>query len=293
MIFVRVADRKSMAQAAKELGLSAPYVSKRIKFLEDELRTQLLIRSTHYLSLTDVGEKYYKRCSDILSQLTVADEEVADLTTGLRGSLRVYCPQGFGEHVLTPIVAEFGQLYPEIMVDLRIADQSTSPMEKGVDLTIRTAELIDSSLVCTEIGTLKYQVCASPEFLKKGVPKSPEDLADFNCLIHTVQTAAREWPFRDGKKISTIIVDGNLHSSSGVVIYRACKHGAGIARLPEYDATRGVRGGYLKVLFPDQLTFTRTLRAYYPRTPHVPIRLETFTNFLKARMRGMAVAGWP
>lgn len=292
MIFVRVADRKSMTRAAQELNLSAPYISKRIKSLEAALGTQLLIRSTHYLSLTEVGEKYYRRCSEILAQLKVAHEEVTDLTSGLRGTIRLYSSQGFGERVLTPVVAEFGRHYPDIVVDLRIADQSTSPTEKGVDLTIRTADLADSSLVCTELGTLKYQVCASPEFLKTAVPKSPEDLANFNCLIHTVQSFAHQWTFTDSNTTSAVMVDGNLHSSSGVVIYRACKSGAGIARLPEYDVEHGVRRGHLVVLFPDRLTFTRTLRAYYPRTPHVPARLETFTNFLQARMKSMALAHW-
>jgi DNA-binding transcriptional LysR family regulator len=290
MIFVRVAERKSMSRAAKELHLSAPYVTKRIKLLEDELGTQLLIRSTRYLSLTEAGEKYFRRCSEIMAQLKVAHEEVTDMRSGLRGSVRVYSSQGIGEHFLVPIITDFIERYPEITVDLRIADQSTTPTEKGVDLTIRSAELSDSSLVGRELGRLHYEVCAAPALLRKGAPRSPQDLAKFNCLIHTVQPSANCWTFTEGNGVSTVMVKGNFCSSSGVVVYRACKQGAGIARLPEYDVRRGVGEGHLQVLFPGRLTFTRVLRAYYPRTPHVPARIETFIDFVQERINRLSAA---
>ena len=69
---------------------------------------------------------------------------------------------------------------------------------------------------------------------------------------------------------------------SSDLIYRACLEGAGIARLPEYDARAGVKAGRLKVLLPGQLDFSRPLLAYYPRSSHVPARIGTFLDFLQA-----------
>ncbi len=285
VIFVRVAERSSFTRAARELRLSVPYVSKRIKYLEDTLQTQLFIRSTRHFSLTETGQKYYERCGEILKQLNAIHEEVAELTKGLRGTVRVYSPLGFGELVLPQIIFEFNRLYPDIIVDLRVGEDAASPTEKGVDIAIRTAALADSSLLSRKLGVLRYRVCVAKSFFEgKTLPKISADIAGYNCLIHTGQRAPDLWTFDDGSKEATIKVAGNLRSNSGVAIYEACVAGVGIARLPEYDALKGLKTGKMIELFPDQLTFSRVLRAYFSRTPHTPTRIETFLDFLQSRV---------
>ena len=77
---------------------------------------------------------------------------------------------------------------------------------------------------------------------------------------------------------------GGDGGNGGSVIFRVCMAGAGIARLPEYDARAGVKAGKLKILFPGQLDFTRMMRAYYPRSSHMPARIERFLKFLRAEI---------
>jgi DNA-binding transcriptional LysR family regulator len=293
-IFVRVAEKSSFTQAARELRLSVPYVSKRIKYLEDTLQAQLFIRSTRHFSLTETGQRYYARCAAILQQLTAVHEEVGELTKGLRGTVRVYSPLGFGELVLPKIIFEFNKIYPDIIVDLRVGEDPASPTEKGVDIAIRTADLADASLLSRELGLLRYRVCASVDFFKgKKLPRRPEELAGYNCLVHPGQPGCDQWTFVDGEEECTLHVTGNLRSNSGVVIYDACEAGVGIARLPEYDARRGLKAGRLVELFPGQLTFARMLRAYYSRSPHTPARIETFLDFLQTRVEFLSTISQP
>ena len=63
-VFVEVAARRSFTDAARHLRLSPPSVSRRIKSLEDALKTQLVIRSTRHIALTEAGRLYYDRCRD-------------------------------------------------------------------------------------------------------------------------------------------------------------------------------------------------------------------------------------
>ncbi|HEY4135352.1 MAG TPA: LysR family transcriptional regulator [Alphaproteobacteria bacterium] len=284
-VFVEVAARGSFTRAAANLHLSLPSVSRRVKNLESALQTQLFVRSTRHLSLTEAGRFYFEKCAKLLNEMDLIHEEVGDLTRGLKGSIRIYSPLGFGEQVMADIVLKFGKLYPDIVVELRVGDRSTNPTEKGVDIAVRTADLKDSSLASRELGSLNYHLCASAKYLaERGTPTTLEELEEHNCLVHTAQPSPDLWEFDvDGAK-RLIPVKGDLRSNSGAVIFHACLAGAGIARLPEYDVQTGQKHGQLEMLFPRQLNFTRPLYAYYPRSNHLPARIDRFLNFLEAEI---------
>jgi DNA-binding transcriptional LysR family regulator len=285
-IFARVVEKKSFSTAARELGLSTSLVSKRIRALEEELKTQLLKRSTHFLSLTEAGATFYERCAAALEMLDGAGDEI-EQTSGLRGTLRIFTALGFGEHVLWKIASEFSAQYPEITVRLEIGDRASNVLEKGVDVAIRSANLPDTSLEYRELGALRYHVCASPAYLdREGVPNTPEDLRRFNCLIHTAHKPADRWRFVGAPGTVTVRVTGNFLSNSGVAIHGACVDGLGIARLPEYVVRDSVKAGHLQVLFPGKLRFERNLKAFYSRTPHLPLKVSKLLDFLESRLAG-------
>ncbi|HTI86884.1 MAG TPA: LysR family transcriptional regulator [Alphaproteobacteria bacterium] len=285
-IFARVVEKKSFSTAARELGLSTSLVSKRIRALEEELKTQLLKRSTHFLSLTEAGATFYERCSSALELLDGAGDEI-DRSGGLRGTVRIFAALGFGEHVLWKIASEFSAQYPEVSVRLEIGDRSTNVLEKGVDVAIRSANLPDTSLEYRELGALRYHICAAPRYLEReGVPESPEDLRRYNCLIHTAHKPADRWRFAGPQGSLTVRVAGNFLSNSGIAIHGACVDGLGIARLPEYVVRDAVKSGRLQILFPGRLRFERNLKAFYSRTRHLPLKVSKLLDFLESRLAG-------
>jgi DNA-binding transcriptional LysR family regulator len=285
-IFVRVVDKKSFSTAARELGLSTSLVSKRVRALEEELKTQLLKRSTHFLSLTEAGAALYERGAAALEMLDCAGDEI-DQSGGLRGTVRIFAALGFGEHVLWKIASEFSVQYPEVSVHLEIGNRSTNVLETGVDVAIRSANLPDTSLEYRELGVLRYHICAAQDYLdREGTPKAPEDLRRFNCLIHTAHKPADRWRFAGTQGTTTVRVGGNFHSNSGVAIHGACEDGLGIARLPEYVVRDAVKAGRLQTLFPGKLRFERGLKAFYSRTRHLPRKVSALLDFLESRLAG-------
>ena len=56
--FVRIADMGSITRAARSLGLSLPMASRHLRWLEQELGTPLVHRTTRQLHLTDAGQSY-------------------------------------------------------------------------------------------------------------------------------------------------------------------------------------------------------------------------------------------
>ena len=66
-IFSRVARTGNMSAAGREMGLSPAVISKRVSLLEEKLGARLFHRTTRQLTLTEVGEGFFKRVVDVLS----------------------------------------------------------------------------------------------------------------------------------------------------------------------------------------------------------------------------------
>ena len=99
-IFAAVVESGSFSAAADRLDISRAMASKYISHLEEHLGTRLLQRTTRKLTLTETGSAYYERCTQILADITEAEEGAAHLTEAPRGTLRltvpVSCPPEIG-----------------------------------------------------------------------------------------------------------------------------------------------------------------------------------------------------
>lgn len=75
-IFKCVAEEKSLSKAAEVLGYVQPHISQRIKNLEQELDTKLLIRTNRGVTLTNEGEALFNYAQRILRLMEEAKAEV-------------------------------------------------------------------------------------------------------------------------------------------------------------------------------------------------------------------------
>ena len=72
-IFVKVVEAGSLSAAARSLDLSLPSVSRQLDWLEEHLRTRLLVRTTRHLALTEGGRTYYEQAKRILAAIEEAE----------------------------------------------------------------------------------------------------------------------------------------------------------------------------------------------------------------------------
>lgn len=75
-IFKCVAEERSLSKAAEVLGYVQPHISQRIKNLEEELGTKLLIRTNRGVTLTNEGEALFNYAQRILLLMEEAKAEV-------------------------------------------------------------------------------------------------------------------------------------------------------------------------------------------------------------------------
>lgn len=280
IVFVRVVDRQSFTAAARDLKLSPSLVSRHISQLEESLGVQLIIRSTRRMAVTEIGKSFYSQCTRIILDLERARASVTRYNSELKGGLRIHATLGLGQRLVAPAVRDFLRKYTDVKVDLSIGTSPVNLIEKELDVVIQSARVMDNKFECRELGLVRYRICASPAFLAKGIPKSPQDLPKFNCLIHTGQPSPQEWHF-NALETGAVLVDGNLQTNNGVALYDAVIDGLGIARLPDYVACDAIRDGKLVPLFADAAGWGRSIKALYPRSPHVPMKVAVFLDFIE------------
>ena len=283
--FVKVVELGSFSEAGRQLRLSRSAVSKYIADLENDLGVQLLNRTTRSASPTENGQAYFERALTILADLDAADQSVAQLQSTPRGLLRVNAPMSFGTIKLGPILADFMALYPELRIQLVLSDEQVDPVQGGLDVTLRIAELESSSLIARKIIPIERVVCASPDYLKrKGTPAHPNDLRQHNCLTYGFLSTGNQWKLSGKDGDHWIQPAWTLCANNAEVLRDAAVKGCGIALLPVFMAEKELKSGALRVVLSAYKAPPLTLYAIYPPTRHLALKVRLFIDFLVAHI---------
>jgi DNA-binding transcriptional LysR family regulator len=285
--FTRVVQHGSFAAAARELHLSRSVVSKYVIELEQELGSQLLVRTTRSASPTENGQAYYERCIAILADLDEADRAVARLQSEPRGLLRVNAPMSFGTLHLGRAVADFMEKYPELQIQLVLSDQQIDPVQEGFDVTLRIADLPSSSLIARKIAPAARVVCAAPSYLeRRGTPEHPSALRDHDCLTYGYLATGNQWKLTGPDGDHWIHVPWTLCSNNGEVLRDAVVKGRGIALLPNFIVGADLQQGSLRSILSHYAAPEIAVYAIYPPTRHVSVKVRVFIDYLIERFGG-------
>lgn len=87
--FVAVAEEKHFGRAAQRLHMAQPPLSQQIKQLEEQLETQLLVRTTRKVDLTPAGELLLVRARLLLAEANKVEQDVRLVGQGASGVLRI------------------------------------------------------------------------------------------------------------------------------------------------------------------------------------------------------------
>lgn len=285
-VFVQVVDSGSFTQASRKLELSKSVVSKYVTRLESRLGARLLNRTTRRLSLTEAGRTFYERSRLGLQAIQDAEDEVSRLQGEPRGTLKINAPMSFGVLHIAPALPEFLSAYPELSVDMNLDDRIVDVIGGGFDVSVRIADLPDSSLVARRLGPCRHAVVASPAYLEHhGEPRTPEDLKDHNVITYQYQTSAHDWHFRtpEGKSIS-VPVTGSIQMNNALALREALRNGAGITRTPTFVVGQDLRSGTLKAILTRYETLEVSIYLVYAERAHLTPKVRAFVDFMAARI---------
>lgn len=276
----------SFTGAAQHLNTTTAYASRAVSDLEAHLRTRLLNRTTRRIALTEAGERYLQRCEQILAYVDQAEAEAGDAHARPAGKLKVHAMTSFGQHYVVPAVGLYQERYPEVQIELTLAQRMPDLLDEGFDvsLTLATTGLPDSGLVSQRLGGAFSIVCASPAYLERhGVPQTPADLAHHTCMqMVTPVFPTDKWTF-DGPNGEETVALGSSRFQVNVAeaMAVAVSRGMGVGLIPIYSAISGLRSGNLVWLLPEYTSQEMTLYALYPSRQYLDAKIRTWVEFLR------------
>ena len=127
---------------------------------------------------------------------------------------------------------------------------------------------------------------ASKSYLRKhGVPKTPADLAEHNCLVHALKSPTNIWRFSGQAGEVSTRVRGTVSSNFGESLKEAALRGHGISMHPYYMVSEDLKAKRLAVVLPDYEPVGLDIYVVYPTKDHLPVRTRRFLEFLKSWAR--------
>ncbi|TWB21828.1 DNA-binding transcriptional LysR family regulator [Nitrospirillum amazonense] len=281
--FVRVVETGSFSAAARQLNVGQPAVSKTIAQLEDRLQVNLLIRSTHGLSPTEAGHRFYERARAAIREADEADLAARGAGAGLSGCLRVSAATTFARLHVVPQLPRFLEQHPELEIDVILDDRVIDLIAEGVDVSLRMGALPDSSAVARKLATGPRSVLATPAYLaRRGEPRSPADLAGHEAVIHSHLPTV--WCFtRDGTEAS-VSVRGRVKVSAAEGQRAAVLAGMGLTIASDWMFAPELASGAVRRVLGDWTLPSLDLWAIFPGGRLASAKAREFARFVEAVM---------
>ena len=153
--FLAVAREQSFSVAAERLFLSQPTLSRQIKELEDELGTQLFIRSSKGVTLTEEGMILRARADEIVALMDKTEQEVRKSGEQISGMVYIGAGETYAVKLIADTAKKLNVDHPDIQYSIYSGDASDvlEKLDRG---------LLDFGIVFQNVDTSKYNSIPLP-----------------------------------------------------------------------------------------------------------------------------------
>lgn len=287
LIFCHIFEKRNLTLAADALFLTPAFISKRLKFLEEEIGARLFHRTTRQLSSTEAGQIFYDQAIKVIELHSEISSfwKKSHIPTG---TLKITASASFGRLYLVHLVNDFLKHYPFVSVDLILSDKIIDIVKEGFDLAVRIAALPDSSLISKKIGPADRIICATPEYLQRmGTPRHPFELREHNCLTINNQNLWKFLDPSDDEKSMTVRVKGNYNTSLGDALVESVKDGLGIAMISKWHIPKEIgEKKLIPLLTQYPLMNQPSVYLVYPSSQNLSLKVRCFIDFLQEKKYG-------
>jgi DNA-binding transcriptional LysR family regulator len=263
-----VARQRSFTRAAAQLGVSPSALSQTVRRLEERIGVRLLTRTTRSVSPTDAGDRLLRNIGPDFDHIWSELDGLSELRHKPSGTIRITAADHAARIVLWPALSAFLKDYPDIKVEVNVETALTDIVADRFDAGIRLGEAIAKDMIAVPIGPeLRMVVVGSPDyFAKRKRPRSPQDLANHDCINFRFPASGGlyVWDFeKDGRELK-VRVEGQLTFNNVAMVCKGVLDGFGLAFLPEDEVEEAVADGRLMRVLDDWTQPFRGYHLYYP-----------------------------
>lgn len=266
--FVAVAREASFTRAAAQLGVSQSALSQSIRNFETRVGVRLLTRTTRSVSATEAGERLLRNAGPRLEEIEAELEAVGELREKPAGTIRITATEVVAETILLAKLAPLLRDYPELKVEITVANELVDIVAQRFDAGVRSGEQVARDMIAVRIGPdLRVAVVGAASYFEtRPMPRRPQDLIGHNCINLRLAThgGVYAWEFEKGKRELNVRVEGQLVCNGTGQMLTAALAGAGLAYVPETLAQPHIEQGRLRRVLEDWCQPYSGYHLFYP-----------------------------
>ncbi len=296
--FVAIAEQRSFAKAAMQIGISRSRLSQNLRALEERLGVRLLNRTTRSVSVTEAGIRMLTRVRPALEELKAAAGDIDPFRQGAVGELRLVVQPPVSSLLIGPILRRFLTEHPGVRLDVSVVKMPGDIAREGFDAGIRIGEQVDRDMIAIRVlGEARFIVVGSPEYLARHpAPKTPRDLKDHDCIRARLPNGAIfGWQFEKNGKSVLANVEGRLIVDDIDLLIHAALDGVGLSYLLHDFVKTHIADGVLAPVLEDWSPRLSGFFLYHSSRRQVTGPLRALISFLKteAKRSGLSPSTLP
>lgn len=280
--FLAVARTGRLSAAAARLEADHTTVGRRIAALEAELGAQLFDRTPGGHVLTPHGERLMPMAETMESAAIRAAGELGEADQALTGVVRVGAPEGFGSHVIAPLMATLADRHPELEIQLVAMPGLVNLTKREADIAVTLSAPREGRLVSRRLVDYRLSLYAAPAYLEARPPiRTRADMSGHRFIGYIDDLLYA--PELDYMHAPDVEVTVRLQSSSLFAQLQAAKAGAGLCVLPDFIAAR--EHDLVRVL-PEAVRLDRSLWLVTHADLRRLARIRAVTSLILEAVRG-------
>lgn len=265
--FLIVAEERSFTRAAAKLGTSQSALSHTVRRLETRLGIRLLSRTTRSVAPTEAGERLLETLAPCFDAIDEQISMLSELREKPSGTIRITATEGAARAVLWPAVERLMIDYPDVKVEISIDPGFRDIVADRFDAGVRLGEHLARDMIAVPIGPdlRMAAVASSSYFAGRAIPRSPQDLADHNCInLRFASGGLYAWELEQDGREQRVRVEGQFVSNDPAMVLRAACAGIGLAFVPEDYVLDDIAAGRLVRVLEDWCPPFSGYHLYYP-----------------------------
>ncbi|WP_039913001.1 LysR family transcriptional regulator [Cellvibrio mixtus] len=285
--FAHIARHRSFTKAATEMEVTRAALSQHLKGLEQQLNVRLINRTTRDMSLTEEGQRLLDVLQPALASIEKAIAELGEASAEPSGLIRMNSSRIAARLLIEPHMGRFLARYPKLRLELVMNDGFSNIVADGMDAGIRLGESLDEHMVAVPITPpIEMAIVGSPAYFEQyGVPKTPEDLINHNCLAYRFTSSGTidRWSFTSSDdQTNTLVFEpkGNAIFNDDENMLNAAVQGVGLIKYLDICVRKHLEDGRLvRVLAPWCQPFPG-FYLYIPSRAQMPAKIRSLMDFL-------------
>lgn len=271
-IFIQVAERQHLTQAADVLALTPSAVSASIKALENQYGTELFNRVGRRIELTEAGRIFLNEARATINSARAAELTLRELGSMKRGTLNIHASQTIASYWLPPLMMRFHHQYQQIEINLIVGNtqQVAQSVNDGIaDLGYVEGRVSDAMLNVQTVFEDQIVVVVGPDHpWANGASIAPAELVNASWIMREpgsgTRAALEEILAAVGVNMADLMVALTLPSNEAV--RSAVMSGRFATLVSKFVVDVHLKAGFLNqvnVSFPPRAFYSLTHQARY------------------------------